>query len=405
MHLQRLSRYISFLALLVFVGLTFAGAPGFAATAKHRRKAHKTTQQKPSTTHARRTRARLRAHHPVTHMSRLRHRYVSPWTTPTFADSTVGDSVEGEDLVVRRAAVQALGPYNGSVVVVDPATGRILTVVNQKLAFQSGFEPCSTVKLSVALAGLSEGVIDRNTLLQAGMRRGMTLTEAIAHSNNYFFATVGTKLGFDKVQQYQKLFGLGEKATSDASEQAGTLPDEPPKSGVGMMTSFGEGIYQSPLQLASLVTAIANGGTMYVLQRPHSQEEAEHLTPKVKRQLDISDLIPEMKPGMMGAVEYGTARRANFNPDEPIYGKTGTCTDLRSPTHLGWFGSFNEVGKHKLAVVVLLTGGRPVNGPVAAGVAGAVYRNLAAENYFGAPATPLALISAPSCCAAPLTPR
>jgi len=49
-----------------------------------------------------------------------------PWTEPTYADSTVGDNVDGEDLDVRRAAVDALGSFNGSVVVADPASGRIL---------------------------------------------------------------------------------------------------------------------------------------------------------------------------------------------------------------------------------------------------------------------------------------
>ena len=43
-----------------------------------------------------------------------------PWTEPTYADSTAGDNVDGEDLAMRRAAVEALGPYNGTVVVVDP---------------------------------------------------------------------------------------------------------------------------------------------------------------------------------------------------------------------------------------------------------------------------------------------
>jgi len=70
-----------------------------------------------------------------------------------------GDHVDGEDLAVRRAAVEALGPYNGSVVAVDPATGRVLSMVNQKIATGSGFQPCSTIKVSVALAGLSEKVI------------------------------------------------------------------------------------------------------------------------------------------------------------------------------------------------------------------------------------------------------
>ena len=77
------------------------------------------------------------AHRPVSHLSRLpKKRFINnPWSSPTFADSTVGDSVDGEDLVVRRAAVEALGPYNGTVVVADPNTGRLLTIVNQKLAY------------------------------------------------------------------------------------------------------------------------------------------------------------------------------------------------------------------------------------------------------------------------------
>ena len=91
------------------------------------------------------------------------------------------------------------------------------------------------------------------------------------------------------------------------------------------------------------------------------------MLPRVKRHLDIEALIPEIKPGMAGAVEYGTARRIGFDPNEPIFGKTGTCTDERSPTHLGWFGSFSETSRGKLAVVVLLTGGHGVSGPAAAG--------------------------------------
>ena len=114
--------------------------------------------------------------------------------------------------------------------------------------------------------------------------------------------------------------------------------------------------------------------------------------PRVKRQLHIAKWLPEIRPGLMGAVEYGTARRANFNPIEPIFGKTGTCTDDRLPTHLGWFGSYNEAGAHKLVVVVLLTGGWEVNGPIAARVAGAVYKNLSEDNYFAksAPTSPIA---------------
>ena len=100
------------------------------------------------------------------------------------------------------------------------------------------------------------------------------------------------------------------------------------------MTSFGEGITLTPLQLAATISAIANGGTLYWLQYPHSQTEAEKLVPRVKRQLPIQDVIPELTPGMLGAVEYGTARRAAYDPNEPIFGKTRNVhgsTDTDAP--------------------------------------------------------------------------
>src|ERR1022692_4402964 len=81
----------------------------------------------------------------------------------THFDPTAGDNVDGDELEVRRAAVDALGPYNGTVVVVDPQTGRVLTIVNQKTALDSGFTPCSTIKLVTAFAALNEGLSDRDT--------------------------------------------------------------------------------------------------------------------------------------------------------------------------------------------------------------------------------------------------
>ena len=65
---------------------------------------------------------------------------------------------------VRRAAVAALGTTRGSVVVADPNTGRILTMVNQKLGLQAGFTPCSTIKLVTSLAALNEHVVERDTV-------------------------------------------------------------------------------------------------------------------------------------------------------------------------------------------------------------------------------------------------
>jgi penicillin-binding protein 2 len=321
-----------------------------------------------------------------------------PWTEPTYADSTVGDTVDGDDLIIRRAAVEALGSYNGSVLVADPQTGRVLTIVNQKLALSSGFQPCSTIKVSVALAGLSEKAIQPETKYHLAGLGKMDLTYALAHSNNYYFATLGQKIGFEKISYYSHLFGYGEKAGLNIpGEQPGRYPAMPPHNGgVGMLTSFGEEIQQTPLQLAALMTAVANGGTLYYLQYPKTAGDIRTFTPRVKRRLDIGPLIPLIKPGMRGAVEFGTAHRAR--EDGPIAGKTGTCSE--NHTHLGWFGSFNDVGDRKLVVVVLLTGGRPAIGPLAAGIAGDVYRRLGEQKYFASdqPVTPQSLIASEICC-------
>jgi len=324
--------------------------------------------------------------------------WVQTWDEPTFKESTSADHFDGEDLEVRKAAVEALGPLNGAVVVVDPTNGRVLSMVNQPLALGNGFQPCSTVKVPVALAALREGVVERTSPIRLYGRRTMDLTEALAHSNNFYFANLGTKLGYERVNYYAHLFGYGEKAGLNIpGEHPGRFPSAPPKNGgVGMLTSFGEEISQTPLQLAAMMTAVANGGTLYWLQYPQSQAEVQEFQPQIKRHLDIKGIIPEVKPGMQGAVEYGTAKRAK--QDDVILGKTGTCSEGR--TRLGWFGSFNESGKRKLVVVVMLTGGRPSIGPAASGVAGDVFRRLAADNYLKTPAaiTAATILPATLCC-------
>src|SRR5881398_1560234 len=197
---------------------------------------------------------------------------------PTFADSSSRDDGAYDDPMVRAAAVSALGRYNGAVVAVDPNTGRILTVVNQKLAFGEGYIPCSTIKPTIALAALEENVITPDTMLNVGRRKYMNLTEAMARSNNEFFEQLGTRLGFDTVSRYGRLLGFGELAGYNLSEEhPGSFPTAPPThGGVARMSSYGEGIQVTPLQLAALSAAFANGGTLYYLQYPHSQDEVEN---------------------------------------------------------------------------------------------------------------------------------
>jgi beta-lactamase class D len=318
--------------------------------------------------------------------SKRRYRsYRRHWGEPTFADSTVGDRIDGEDLVVRRAAVEALGPYNGSVIVNDPVTGRILTIVNQKLALKGAFTPCSTIKLVTAIAGLIEEVFTPATIMRCESRQYMDLSEAMARSSNVYFSNLGKKLGFERVAYYSRLFGLGEKAAVGIDDEvAGVFPDREPEGGVGGLAYTGTGVQLTPLQLSALLSMIANNGALPWLQYPRTREEIEGLTPQIKRQLDLSKVVDQILPGMQGAVEYGSANRARkvFEATDPIWGKTGTCTNVDQRTHLGWFGSYNEIAGRKLVVVVLLTGGRPVNGPVASGIAGNVYRILSGQNFY-----------------------
>jgi penicillin-binding protein 2 len=315
------------------------------------------------------------------------------FTASSFADNlTLGDVVEGEDPTVRQAAIEALGNMNGTAVAIDPSNGRILAMVNQKLALSRGAEPCSTIKLTVALAALEEGIVTRDTPVNLGGKYHLTLTEALAHSNNLYFETLGRSLGFERVKHYANEFGLGELAGYNIEgEQLGTYPDEElpaAQGGVGRMCSFGESVSMTPLQLGAIVSAIANGGTLYYLQHPQTADEVAAFQPRVKRTLDIAPLISEMQDGMEGAVQYGTARslRANFN-EFPVMGKTGTCSN--NGTRFGWFASFADTPNGRIVTVIFLEGGRPTFGPKAAELTGQFYRALWDKSYFNPKTSPV----------------
>jgi penicillin-binding protein 2 len=319
---------------------------------------------------------------------------------PTYADSVSADDPTYDDPIVRQAAVDALGRYNGSVVAVDPNTGRILAVVNQKIAFSDGYIPCSTIKPTIAIAALEENVITSDTMLKVGRRKYMNLTEALAHSNNEFFEELGRRMGFDTVSKYGRLLGLGELAGYNLpDEHPGAFPTQPPAfGGVARMSSFGEGIQITPLQLAAIAAAFANGGTLYYLQYPHTMEEVQSFEPKVKRDLNIGSALPEVREGMLAAVLYGTGRLSyDAGGDETPLGKTGTCDDHTNPSRIGWFVTYADETHPKIALAVLLRGNtRRVKGPTAAQVAGGIYRRLREQNYFAEPAKVAAVPSVTS---------
>jgi len=314
----------------------------------------------------------------------VRHHSVSRHGGPTLADSLKDDITEYDEPAVRKAAIESMGRYNGSVVAIDPSSGRILSVVNQKLAFSSGFIPCSTIKPVIAVAALQEGVVTRDTMIRVAPRKYLNLTEALAHSNNVFFEELGRRMGFDTVSHYGRLLGLGELAGYQIPEEhPGGFPSVPPAfGGVARMSSFGEGIQMTPLQLGALASSIANGGTLYYLQYPRTAEDKANFLPRIKRNLNIEALLPEVRDGMLAAVLYGTARLSYISSDEQALGKTGTCSEDGS--RLGWFVSYANQTNPKIVLVILMRGhSSAIKGPMAAGVAGRIYRKLNDENYFG----------------------
>ena len=282
------------------------------------------------------------------------------------------DDLTGEDAEVRRVAVNALGNHAGTVVVMDPMTGRVYSIVNQEWALRRGFKPCSTIKLVTGVAGLSENAIP--TVDTAGDGYRIDLTTALAHSDNPFFQQVGTKIGSDKMVDYAKELGLGEKTGLNVPfEFPGRLPEV--KAGVieRRIFSHADGFEVTPLQLGTLVSAMANGGRLLVPQISYSAKDLDKMNVKVRRQLGItSDVWQRMIPGMVGAVNYGSGRKA-YDPTQTVAGKTGTC--IGQGGWVGLFTSYAPLANPRLAVVVIAQG-TDARRHFPAAVAGEIYRGL-----------------------------
>jgi penicillin-binding protein 2 len=282
------------------------------------------------------------------------------------------DDLTGEDREVRRVAVNALGNHAGTVVVMDPLTGRVYSIVNQEWALRRGFKPCSTIKLVTGVAGLSENAIPLVDSVGDGYR--IDLTSALAHSDNPFFQQVGSRIGSDKMVNYARELGLGEKTGINVPfEFPGKLPEIKVGAVERRMFSHADGFEVTPLQLGTLVSAMANGGRLLVPQIPHSVKEQNKMNVKVRRQLDITtDVWQRMVPGMVGAVNYGSGRRA-YDPTQTVAGKTGTC--IGQGGWVGLFTSYAPLANPRLAVVVI-TQGTDARRHLPAAVAGEIYRQL-----------------------------
>jgi penicillin-binding protein 2 len=367
-------------ALILFVLITILISHVNAGATRHPNKTEKRQQAAKQKTTARtgraeRRRIEMRKRAEAARLAALaRQRAAEEALRSRVQEMIAKDDVSGEDPEIRRIAVNALGNHAGTVVVMSPKTGRIFSIVNQQWALREGFKPCSTIKLVTGLAGLNEKVIDPADTTAISDSNRVSLTSALAHSKNEYFQTVGGQVGFNKMISYARLLGLGEKTGINVRhESAGRVPKSKLGFAVNHMSSHGDDFKVTAVQLATLVSAMANGGKLLTPFVAHTAQEEKRSTPKVRRLVDInSESFQRMVPGMIGSVSYGSGRRA-FDPQATIAGKTGTCID--HGTWVGLFTSYAPLNDPQFAVAVIAQGSDGRNHFPAA-VAGRVYRDL-----------------------------
>lgn len=329
---------------------------------------------------------------------------------------------------------------SGAIVVLNPQTGEVLSLVSLPAyddnLFASGisdedwrrlindpdrplfnraiggaYPPGSIFKIVTASAGLQEGVIDRETVINCPgqltvdheydpftkfifpcyIRSGhgdQRIVDALANSCDVYFYEVGggyktfSGLGVDRIGQYARNYGLGRDTGIDLpGESAGLVPDnlwkikqswntrgEPWLTGDTYNLSIGQGfLLATPLQMANVVAAVANGGTLYRPQLIYQvidpdgkpvkgyTKEAIGRIPVTPKNLDL------VREGMRNAVTRGTAIAVNF-PGLTVAGKTGTA-EFGQPDAKGehashaWFLSFAPFDNPQVAVAVFVEGG------------------------------------------------
>lgn len=290
--------------------------------------------------------------------------------TETVAN-IANDKIDGEDMRIRAAAIDALGSHAGSVVVMEAQTGKVLTVVNQDWAVRSSIRPCSTIKLVTAAAGLNEGVISKEngSIRNTSTRRD--LDDAIAFSDNGYFQRAGAQLGNSKLVDYGKKLGLGEQTGINLE---GEVPGRLPYSNNNArIYSHGDDTEVTTVQLAVMAAAITNGGHRVLPRIPRNSTEKASFRAFYRANVDLPQQnVRRVIPGMIGAADYGTARRG-VDHEQGVAGKTGSCIDKGS--WVGLFASVAPVENPKYAVAVITRGQRE-RGKYAAAVAGQIYRAL-----------------------------
>jgi penicillin-binding protein 2 len=261
----------------------------------------------------------------------------------------------------------------------------------QNRSIQSTYSPGSIFKIVVALAGLGEGEVDpAETVRCTGStkiydrrfrcwkRSGhgrVNLHEAIKQSCDVYFYYLGQRLGIERIAQYARTFGLGQKVNLDIEgEKAGLIPDmkwklrargEPWYPGETISVAIGQGpVLVTPLQLATMMSTIANGGYRVT---PHGLMDAREIE---QQPIDVKPAhLAAVKRALWSVVnENGTGASA-FVEGLDVVGKTGTVQVIEQKTWIdsedlpfekrdhAWFVSFATLGDRQLAVAVFVEHG------------------------------------------------
>lgn len=362
----------SALALLLFISLTASSTTVAAKAARQSKRNNvkaRPAQLKKGHAESRRLAARRRAE-AARLAAAARERAAEERMREGVQSLIAKDDTRGEDPEIRRIALDALGDHAGTVVVMDPQTGRIYTIVNQQWAARETFKPCSTIKLVTSVAGVSEEVIDPSNTAAISDSNRVTLTQALAHSKNPYFQQVGGQVGLVKMISYARQLGLGEKTGINfRNEAAGRLPALRANGDTSRVFSHGDGFKITALQLVKLAAAFANQGRIVVPFIPRTGMPASANARAIHVDAQTWEAI---RPGMVGSVRYGSGRKA-YDPFATIAGKTGTCID--NGQWVGLFTSYAPLNNPKLAIAVIAKGADGRNHFPAA-VAGRIYREL-----------------------------
>lgn len=280
------------------------------------------------------------------------------------------------------------------------------------------YPPGSSIKPVVATAGLADGVITKDTSIDAPAeikvgdfvfpdwkRHGIVNVErAIAVSSNVFFYAVGggwdkiSGLGIDRLDRHFGLFGLGQLTGIDLpGEQAGLVPTpdwkkkqtkEPWYIGDTYHLSIGQGdLLVTPMQLVQTVAAIANGGTRWeprlveATVDPATNVRNPTKPVSIAEHIEPSSAIDVVRKGMRETVLDGSGRALNDLPI-PIAGKTGTAEFGNDEKTHAWFASFAPYENPELALIVLVEGGGAGN-ETAVPVARTIYQWIVDHGFSG----------------------